>query len=377
MKNSKGPSQPPEKASPKAGSPAGSLPAPRQDELRVVIDKKPYAAIIGHAVVEPDTEVCGVLVGRLERDAHGPYVHVSAAIRGEAAKEQGAAVTFTHETWNHIHGEMDRHHPNHQIVGWYHTHGGFGVFLSEMDVFVHDNFFPEPHHVAYVYDPLAGSEAFFHRTPAGLKPVRRYWLGGRERQPAMRLPEAASEESRQTSVSGAPAPGAAQLERAALALQAAADGRASAFTLLPWLVAIGAVLMLFIETRGGPRHATGDSAAGAVVILERDPFTGAAIGIPLEKLSPTELGAFRDQEGNLRPGLILRGPDGTPLTQPGLLTLLSRQPTEREVAESRAKAEASANERASMMRLLAWGGGGVLLVAALLGAAWFFLSRRR
>ena len=101
----------------KADPVSAGLPAPQPKELRIAVEKKPYAEIIGHAIVEPDVEVCGVLVGRLEQDAHGPYVHVSAAIRGEAAKEQGAAVTFTHETWNHIHGEMDRRFPDDQIVG--------------------------------------------------------------------------------------------------------------------------------------------------------------------------------------------------------------------------------------------------------------------
>ena len=43
----------------------GGQAAPEQGELRVAIDKKPYAEIIGHAVLEPDVEVCGVLVGRV------------------------------------------------------------------------------------------------------------------------------------------------------------------------------------------------------------------------------------------------------------------------------------------------------------------------
>lgn len=355
-----------------AGSPPGGLPAPRPNELRISVDRKPYAEIIGHAIVEPDVEVCGVLVGRFEQDANGPYVHVSAAIRGEAAKEQGAAVTFTHETWSHIHGEMDHRFPDDQIVGWYHTHGGFGVFLSEMDVFVHDNFFPEKLHLAYVYDPLAGSEAFFHRTEGGLQPAPRYWLGGRERKPATRLPEAPA------AAAPAASPGAVELERVATALQAIAESRSSTLPLLPWLVAAGALLLLFFDGRGAVQGAPRGQQVGAIAVLDRDPVSGQAVGIPIEALEPLDGSAYRDRLGNFRLGVELRSADGALLLQPGLLTRLVQPPrTEAELAEERHRVEAAARDRGALTRMLAWGGSAVLLAAALLLGAWYFFSRRR
>ena len=191
-----------------------------------------------------------------------------------------------------------------------------------MDVFVHDNFFPEQHHVAFVYDPLAGSEAFFHRTGGGLEPVPRYWLGGRERRPATRLPEAAPEQP----ASGADGQGTTQLERAARALQALAESRSSATSALPWAVALGALLLLFFDGRGAPPWAARGRQGGAIVILERDPISGRAAGIPVEALEAVEGGrAYRDVEGNTRLGLELRGADGAPLLQPGL----ARQPRSR------------------------------------------------
>ena len=47
------------------------------------------------------------------------------------------------------------------MIGWYHTHPGFGIFLSDMDVFICDNFFNLPWQVAFVYDPLGGDEGNF------------------------------------------------------------------------------------------------------------------------------------------------------------------------------------------------------------------------
>lgn len=364
-----------------SASPAVSLPPPRPDELRISVERRPYAEIIGHAVVEPDVEVCGVLVGRLLEDAHGKVVHVTAAIRGEAAREQGAAVTFTHETWNHIHGEMDRRFPEDQIVGWYHTHGGFGVFLSEMDTFVHDNFFQEPHHVAYVYDPLAGSEAFFHRQGKTLQPAPRYWLGGRERRPAMQQPEASPGPQAAAPPPVATSAASAQLERAALALEAAADARGSFSSMAPWAVAAAAVALLFLGDRAGFGGAGRGAAAGAptgpVAVLEVDPMTGRAVGIPIELLEVVDGGALRDAQGTLRAPVLLRAPDGSPALQPGLLSRLSRPPrSEAELAAEKATAERAEQDRSALGRVLAWGAGGALLLAALLAAGWYFLARR-
>ncbi len=91
----------------------------------------------------------------------GPFLYVEASIRGEHAGSQGAQVTFTPETWTHVQEEMDRHHADKKILGWYHTHPGFGVFLSEMDLFIQQNFFGLPWQTAYVYDPVSGEEGMF------------------------------------------------------------------------------------------------------------------------------------------------------------------------------------------------------------------------
>jgi proteasome lid subunit RPN8/RPN11 len=91
----------------------------------------------------------------------GPYLHIEHCIRGDSAKGRSTNVTFTAETWQHIQETMDRSYPDKKIVGWYHTHPGFGIFLSDMDVFICDNFFNLPWQVAFVYDPLGGDEGNF------------------------------------------------------------------------------------------------------------------------------------------------------------------------------------------------------------------------
>ncbi len=74
---------------------------------------------------------------------------------------QEAQVTFTAETWTHIQDVLDRDHPDKRILGWYHTHPGYGIFLSDMDVFIHKNFFNLPWHTAFVYDPKQNQQGLF------------------------------------------------------------------------------------------------------------------------------------------------------------------------------------------------------------------------
>jgi hypothetical protein len=50
------------------------------------------------------------------------------------------------------------------MVGWYHTHPDWGVFLSGMDMFICDNFFNKPLDVAFVIDPCRQERSFFQWT---------------------------------------------------------------------------------------------------------------------------------------------------------------------------------------------------------------------
>ncbi len=110
-----------------------------------------------HARSNNKTEVCGVLIGG-ESDG---VTTIEACIAGANAAQGGAHVTFTQDTWEHIYKIKDRDYPEERIVGWYHSHPGFGVFLSDHDTFIHKNFFSAPQQVAWVYDPHSDEEGCF------------------------------------------------------------------------------------------------------------------------------------------------------------------------------------------------------------------------
>jgi len=126
-------------------------------QLEVAIDSEVARTIRQHARSSSKTEVCGVLIGR-DRDRR---VQIDACIEGENAEGAGAHVTFTQDTWEHIYAVKDKEYPDERIVGWYHSHPGFGIFLSEHDNFIHKNFFSSPGQVAWVYDPHSDEEGCF------------------------------------------------------------------------------------------------------------------------------------------------------------------------------------------------------------------------
>lgn len=123
-----------------------------------------------HARTSMDAEICGVLLGHAEPDGR---VVIDECIRGEGASQGGAHVTFTQDTWQHIYKEKDSRFPDHAIVGWYHSHPGFGIFLSDYDLFIHRNFFGAPHQVAWVFDPHSDEEGCFGWCGEAIQPLSR------------------------------------------------------------------------------------------------------------------------------------------------------------------------------------------------------------
>jgi proteasome lid subunit RPN8/RPN11 len=118
------------------------------------------ATIYPHVFRNADREVGGVLVGRTPADGSLPMV--TGAIPAISADERRATLTFTQDSWAHVHRTLDREFPtDEQIVGWYHSHPGFGIFLSGHDLFIHENFFGGSSQIAVVVDPCACREGAF------------------------------------------------------------------------------------------------------------------------------------------------------------------------------------------------------------------------
>jgi proteasome lid subunit RPN8/RPN11 len=138
---------------------------PTWTAVDILINESAFRDAQAHALMSLDREVAGVLVGPPpEKQPDGRYVvHVSDTIIAKYTRMHGASVTYTPESWRYVNDKLAARYPNDEavIVGWYHTHPGFGIFLSGMDQFIHQNFFTQKWHIAFVLDPVARRSGFF------------------------------------------------------------------------------------------------------------------------------------------------------------------------------------------------------------------------
>ncbi|MBK8900378.1 MAG: Mov34/MPN/PAD-1 family protein [Anaerolineaceae bacterium] len=138
---------------------------PTPAAVDITIEEPALRAAQAHALSSLNREVAGVLVGpRPEKQPDGRYrVHILDTIIAKYTVMHGASVTYTPESWRYMTDKLFERYPDETavIVGWYHTHPGFGIFLSGMDLFIHQNFFTQIWHVAFVLDPRAQTSGFF------------------------------------------------------------------------------------------------------------------------------------------------------------------------------------------------------------------------
>jgi proteasome lid subunit RPN8/RPN11 len=131
----------------------------RASEVHLEFEESVFRDVGRHAAEDTTLECGGVLLGTVEGDTGA--IAVTAALRADGASRRADSLRFTHEVIAEIHHQREIHFPDLHIVGWYHTHPGYGIFLSADDLFMHRNFFDAPYQVAYVIDPIRRHHGLF------------------------------------------------------------------------------------------------------------------------------------------------------------------------------------------------------------------------
>ena len=72
---------------------------------------------------------------------------------------------------------MDFKYSELRIIGWYHSHPDFGIFLSDRDVFIQQHFFGSPGQIALVVDPVRKLEGVFEWRSGRPELMDHYWVG--------------------------------------------------------------------------------------------------------------------------------------------------------------------------------------------------------
>jgi proteasome lid subunit RPN8/RPN11 len=101
-------------------------------------------------------KVGGILLGRPIDD----LVKVERAVPARQVEPYEGEIAFPPSVWEQAYAALDQY-PGAKIVGWYHSHPGTGVTLSDYDRQLHIALFGEPTTVALVLDPIGDKLAWF------------------------------------------------------------------------------------------------------------------------------------------------------------------------------------------------------------------------
>jgi proteasome lid subunit RPN8/RPN11 len=148
---------------------------PKHGDLKIFIPTDVLAAMSDHADEDLRMELGGALAGDIYSWKGTPYAVVAGYIPAEEYENTAASFRFTHNSWEQIRRDLDRLYPDKLLVGWHHTHPGYGVFLSGADQFIQNNFFNLPHQFAVVTDPRSRTFGFFQNKDSKIEKLPGYF----------------------------------------------------------------------------------------------------------------------------------------------------------------------------------------------------------
>ncbi len=167
----------PEKSPPERAS---FFPFKIKHHMEIYMGKDVYDFIEEYSRTDTSRELGGVLIGNVYRKEELLWVMVDAVIEAKDSDSKGTSITFTHKTWEYINKEKDSKFPSKKIVGWFHTHPRFGIFLSKYDLFICQNFFNKSWQVAYVVDPVNDKRGFFYWDKGEIKHSQGFHMYGEQ-----------------------------------------------------------------------------------------------------------------------------------------------------------------------------------------------------
>lgn len=147
-----------------------------EENKNIYISQAVYKEIHKFTKNKTTNESGGMLVGTVIEEFGKSNIIISGFVEAKFCEATPTTLKFTHETWKFVHKEIEKKHAGKKIVGWIHTHPDFGIFLSEYDKFIHQNFFSEAHQVAYVVDPIQNIEGFYFWINDNLEKCKGFYI---------------------------------------------------------------------------------------------------------------------------------------------------------------------------------------------------------
>lgn len=119
--------------------------------VSIFVSEEALNNMIHHAEEVDSKEIMGLMMGITYNDEEGNYSIVS-GIATSGLDSDDVSVRFNRESLEELFESLDSFE-NEVIVGWYHSHPGFGSYLSDTDIKTHKGIFGEESGYAIVIDP--------------------------------------------------------------------------------------------------------------------------------------------------------------------------------------------------------------------------------
>ena len=133
------------------------------DTLKIFIKHSTLKEIDEYLSGDLQNELGGVVLGDVCANSSGQkFIFIDNLIIAKHSNSSLSRLTFTHDTWDYINQIQEEDYPDRKILGWFHSHPGHTVFLSNYDMFIQENFFNMEYMIAYVFDPTIKERGFFY-----------------------------------------------------------------------------------------------------------------------------------------------------------------------------------------------------------------------
>ena len=146
-------------------------------QVSVFVTQHAYVRMCAHAGSDLFNEVGGWMAGKYCQDqlSNELFIVIDTVLPALYTDQGSAHLTFTGDTQVALYDQLDSHFPGKLLLGWYHTHPRMGIFFSQWDAWLHQNFFPHPWQVALVIEPHSSFGGFFIRQQDGELHQRDYY----------------------------------------------------------------------------------------------------------------------------------------------------------------------------------------------------------
>ena len=151
---------------PNEGVPRGS------NRVEIVVTEEVLLATAHHVAQDTSKESGGFLLGNRYEcpNTNRQYIVIDQFMKAEYTEGTQVSLTFTTESWAQLTDRLDGKYRGKQHIGWYHSHPGMGIFLSNYDLDIHKNRFANEWDVALVLDPVKHEGGFFGWVEGNVNP---------------------------------------------------------------------------------------------------------------------------------------------------------------------------------------------------------------